>query len=84
MKSTTDSRHVNLKLNKDKCSFRCTSVPFFSKVISRNVVKSDLQRLKAPMEMPPPKNPKELQVFLGIIKYLSKLFPSTADVCESL
>ena len=26
---------VNLKLNKDKCHFRCTSIPFFGKVVSR-------------------------------------------------
>ena len=31
-------RKVNLKLNKDKCHFRCTSVPFFGEVISRNRV----------------------------------------------
>ena len=26
---------VNLKLNKDKCHFRCMSIPFFGKVVSR-------------------------------------------------
>ena len=29
-------REVNLKLNKDRCHFRCTSVPFFGEVILRN------------------------------------------------
>ena len=29
-------REVNLNLNKDKCHFRCTSIPFFGEVISRN------------------------------------------------
>ena len=29
-------RQVNLKLNKNKCHFRCTSVPFFDEVISRH------------------------------------------------
>ena len=27
---------VNLKLNKDKCHFRCMSIPFFSKIVSRD------------------------------------------------
>ena len=27
---------------------------------------------------------KELQAFLGIISYLGKFSPSTADICESL
>ena len=26
---------VNLKLNKEKCHFRCTFIPFFGEVISR-------------------------------------------------
>ena len=30
------SRQVYLKLNKDKCHFRCTSVPFLGEVISRH------------------------------------------------
>ena len=43
---------VNLKLNKDKCHFRCTSVPFFGEIILHNGVKSDPQKIKATMEMP--------------------------------
>ena len=34
-------RQVSLKLNKDKCCFRCTSAPFFSEVISRHGVYPD-------------------------------------------
>ena len=31
-------REVTLKLNKEKCHFRCMSVPFFGEIISRNRV----------------------------------------------
>ena len=62
---------VNLKLNKDKCHFRCTKVLFFGKIISRNGAKPDPLKLKAMTEMPPPKIKTELQAFLGIINYLS-------------
>ena len=31
-------RQVNLKLNKDKCHFRCTYVPFVGEIISQNGV----------------------------------------------
>ena len=34
--------------------------------------------------MPVPKNKKELQPFLGIINYLSKLSPDTSEVCKLL
>ena len=36
------------------------------------------------MDMPPPNNKKELQAFLGIINYLSKVSPGTTEVCDPL
>ena len=75
-------KEVNLKLNKDKCHFRCTSIPFFGKVISREGIQPDPQKIKALTDMLAPKNKKELQAFLGIINYLGKFSPDTADVCD--
>ena len=51
-------KQVNLKLNKDKCHFRCTSVQLFGEIISRQGMKLDTQMLKDLMEMPPPKTEK--------------------------
>ena len=76
-------KKVNLKSNKDKCHFRCTSIPFFGKVILRGV-QPDPKKIKALMDMPAPKSKKELQAFLGIINYLGKFSPHTADVCDPL
>ena len=75
---------VNLKLNKEKFHFRCTSIPFFSKVVWREGVQPDPQKVKALTEMPAPKNKKELQAFLGIINYLGKFSPGTSEVCKLL
>ena len=47
-------KEVNLKLNKDICHFRLTSVPFFGEVILRNRVQPDPRKIKALMAMPPP------------------------------
>ena len=72
------SRQVNLKLNKDKCHFKCTQVLFLGKTISRNAVKPNAQKHKAMIEIPPPqKNKKELQAFFRIINYLRKYSLST-------
>ena len=49
---------VNLKLNKEKCHFRCTSVLFFGEVILRTGVQPDSQKTKALIDMPPPNNKK--------------------------
>ena len=76
---------VNLKLNKDKCHFRCTSIPFFGEVVSREGIQPDLQKkIRALTEMLAPKNKRELQALLGIINYLRKFSSSTAEVCKPL
>ena len=77
-------KEVNLKLNKEKCHFRCTSIPFFGEVILRRSVQPDPQKIKALTDMPAVNNKKELQAFLGIINYLDKFSPGTAEVCDPL
>ena len=46
-------RQVNLILNKGKCIFRCTSVPFVTEVISSQGMRFNSQKLKVMMEMSP-------------------------------
>ena len=75
-------KEVNLKLNKQKCHFRCTSVPFLGEVVLRNKVQPDPQKIKALTDMLVPNNKRELQAFLSIIDYLGKFSPYTADVCD--
>ena len=75
---------VNLKLNKEKCHFRCMSIPFFGEVISRTGVQPDPQKIKALTDMLAPNNKKDLQAFLGTINYLGKFSSGTADVCDPL
>ena len=75
---------INLQLNKEKCHFRCTAIPFFGNVILGKGVQLDPQKTKALTDIPVPNNKKELQDFLGIINYLGKFSPGTADVCGPL
>ena len=75
---------VNLKLNKEKCHFRCTSIPFFGEVMSRQGIQPDPQKVRALTEMPMLKNRKELQPFLGIINYLNKFSSGMLQICEPL
>ena len=44
----------------------------------------DPAKVKALTDMPPLKTKKELQLFLGIVNYLSKFSPMTAEVWEPL
>ena len=75
---------VSLKLNKDKCHFRCSSIAFFGEVVSREGVQPYLQNIKALTDMPVPKNKREQQAFIGIINYLGRFSPATVEVSEPL
>ena len=65
-------RQANVKLNKDKCLFICTSIPFFIEIISEQGVSLDPRKVHALMDMPSPKPSRELHSFWGILNYLSK------------
>ena len=57
-------------------------IPFFGTVLSRHGIGSDPAKVKALIDMPPPKTKREHQLFLGIVKYLSTFSPMTAEVCK--
>ena len=73
-------RQENLKLDKGKCLFRCTIIPFFGEVIYRQGVSPDPRKVQALTDMLPPKTKKELQSCLGILNYLSNFSPVIAEV----
>ena len=77
-------RKSGLKLNKEKCHFRCTSIPLFGEVISHDGWNPDHRKLKALIDMLPLKHKEKLQSFLGMINYLSKFSPANIEVCELL
>ena len=58
-------RQTSLKLNKDKCLFWCTSIPFFGEVILWSGVSSDPRKVQVLMTMPPPKCKKIAAVIPG-------------------
>ena len=77
-------RQVNLKLNIGKCLFRCTSIQFIGEIMSWQDVSLDPRKVKVLIDMPPLKSKKQLQTFLGILKYLSNFSSVTAEVCKPL
>ena len=77
-------REANLKCNKNKCLFRYTSIPSFDEVVSQEGVIPNSRKAQALKHMPPYKSKRELQIFLGILNYLNKFSPASAELCEPL
>ena len=76
-------RKENLTFNKEKCHFRCISVAFFGRIISRQTVGLDLIKLKSSLTC----HPKGKEGIASIPLYndpLSKFSSATAELYEPL
>ena len=78
-------REANVKFNRDKCFFRCTSIPFFNfwKTHIMALHESRSQKSTGSNELANIQMQKELQSFMDILNYLSKFPPVTVEVGES-
>ena len=61
-----------LRLNSNKCTFGMTSEKLLGFIVSQRGIKVDPKKIKAIVEMKPPRTEKEIQGFLGRIQYISK------------
>ncbi|GFV94104.1 retrovirus-related Pol polyprotein from transposon 297 [Trichonephila clavipes] len=77
-------RDAGLTLNKNKCHFARDKLKYLGLIISKDGIKTDDNKVKAIMEMKPPKNNKEVSKFLGMASWYQKFIPNSADICEPL
>ena len=77
-------REYNMKLNRDKCEFRKSSISYVGHVLTGLGVKPDPEKVRAVKEMPPPTNVKELQMLLGFVQYLAKFIANMSEITAPL
>ena len=77
-------RKHGLKLNPKKCEFNQTELVFLGHRISSDGVRVDESKVEAIINMPYPKNVKDLQRFLGTVNYLAKFIPNHSERTASL
>ena len=58
-------KEYRLRLNPQKCTFRVTAEKLLSFLLSDIGIEVDPSKIKAILEMPPPKSEKEIRGFLG-------------------
>ena len=61
LRETFDTlRSYNMKLNPGKCAFGVTTGKFLGFMVSQMGIKANLDKIRAIMEMKPPRNVKEV------------------------
>lgn len=72
-------RGINLKLQWDKCKFKVKEVRYVG-YLTQDGLKPHPEKVRAIMEMPTPNTAKDLQRFLGMVRYLSKFVPRLSEL----
>ena len=77
----SDLRLYNMKLNPEKCTFGVEAGKFFGFMVSRWGIKANPEKVRAILEMPPPKSVKDIQKLTRRIAALHRFISRTADKC---
>ena len=77
-------RSADLKLKEVKCNFLKKHIQYLGHIISGEGIASVPEKLESIQKMLPPKNPKEVKQFLGLIGYYRKFVPRFSDLARPL
>ncbi|GFX84837.1 retrovirus-related Pol polyprotein from transposon 297 [Trichonephila clavipes] len=73
---------AGLTLNKEKCKFGCDELKYLGLLINKEGIKMDETKVRAIVEMNPPRNSKEVSKFLGMSQWYAKFILKKADLCD--
>jgi len=73
-----------LRLNPQKCTFGVTARKLLGFLVSDRGIEVDPSKIKAILEMPLPKNEKEISGFLGRLQYISRFIAKLTFTCEPI
>ena len=77
-------RATDLKLKEVKCNFLKRHIQYIGHIVSGEGITLLLEKLNRIQKMPPPKTPKEIKQFLGLIGYYRKFVPRFSDLARPL
>ena len=77
-------READLKLKEVKCNFLKKHIQYLGHIVSGKGITPMPEKLECIQKMPPPKTPKEVKQFLGLIGYYHKFVPRFSDLARLL
>ena len=72
--------HIGMTMNPEKYKFRMTKVTYLGHKLTREGVKPDQSKVNAILKMPAPNDKQGVQRLLGMVNYLTKFIPGTAEI----
>ena len=82
LRETFDTlRSFNMKLNPNKCAFEITAGKFLGYMVSQRGIEVNPEKVRAIMELEPPRTVKEVQSLNGKIAALNRFVSKVTDRC---
>ena len=82
LRETFDTlRPYNMKLNPGKCAFGVTAGKFLGFMVSQRGIEANPDKIRAIIEMAPPRNVKEVQSLNGKVAALNRFVSRVTDKC---
>ena len=82
LRETFDTLHsYNIKLNPGKCAFGVTAGKFLRFLASQRGIEANPDKIRAIIEMTPPKNVKEVRSLNGKVAVLNRFVSRATDKC---
>ena len=82
LRETFDTLHsYNMKLNPGKCAFGVTAGKFLGFMVSQKGIEVNPDKIRAIMEMKPPRNVKEVQSLNGKVATLNRFVSRATNKC---
>ena len=82
LRETFDTlRSYNMKLNPGKCAFEVTTGKFLGFMVSQRGIEANPDKIRAKIEMKPPRNVKEVQSLNGKVAALNRFVSRATDKC---
>lgn len=77
-------KEFGLRISREKCHFACSSVHFLGHIITPDGISVNPQKVEAVVNMPPPRNVKQVQSFMQTCSWYRRFVPNFADVARPL
>lgn len=77
-------RNAGLTVNPDKLTIASRKVEFLGHIFSNGTVTFDRERIRPILDLPPPKNPKQIARLVGLMAYYARFVPHFSALCEPL
>ena len=75
---------IGISLNKEKCRFGLSEIPFMGHVVSNKGLKPDPSKVEAILKMEPPTDKAGVERLRGTVNYLSRFVSKLTDVMRTI